>query len=183
VLLFSRGRFDPGLLIGILLVILIHEIGHAVLVKARGLQTIEIRIHGLGGECRWAGMPTALDRSIIAWGGVLFQGLLLIATLVALQLAPPLSGPFLPGLVEAFIYTNAFMALLNLLPIPMLDGYEAWRIFGRVDWKKLRRKLTPRRAPPRPKEPPPTDDADEIVRRALERARLEGRARRKDQLQ
>ena len=72
-LVFGQGRFVPGFWLGFFLLVFMHELGHAVLVRRYGHHVVSIDIHALGGMCRWSGEPTAIDRSRIAWGGVLAQ--------------------------------------------------------------------------------------------------------------
>ena len=68
---------------------------------------------------------------MIAWGGVAAQAALLLITLgVVLAFGYPSFGP-LRTLASAFIYTNAFLIALNLVPIPPLDGAEAWPLVTR----------------------------------------------------
>ena len=172
-LFFSRFQLEPGLWIGILLVILIHEMGHAILVRWRKLHTTSIEIHALGGVCRYSGWPTPLDNSIIAWGGVLFQVLLAGVTWGTFELFGFPASLFAADLADAFVYSNLYIAALNLLPIPGLDGWEAWQLFVRLPWKTWRRRLTPRQRAGKP---------EDIIAKALEKARPESRARSKDSL-
>jgi Zn-dependent protease len=127
---FGQGRFVPGFWLGFFLLVLIHEIGHAVLVLRRGHRPIAIDIHGLGGECRWAGDGTPMDRAVIAWGGVNAQAVALLATVAALALLGPPQTPFVAQLVSAFTATNVLTIAFNLLPFPPLDGARAWKLPG-----------------------------------------------------
>jgi hypothetical protein len=61
---------QPGAWVGFLVVIVAHELGHAVLVRRFGQKVVGLSFHALGGECYWAGQPTAKRRALIAWGGV-----------------------------------------------------------------------------------------------------------------
>src|SRR5688500_1061908 len=79
--LFSSMSFEPIRWVGVLTIILVHELGHAAVVRRVGAQPIGIDIHGFGGFCWWRGDPTPLERSFIAWGGVLGQGVLLVAAI------------------------------------------------------------------------------------------------------
>lgn len=151
VLLFSGGRFAPGLWLGILALIVLHELGHAFLVHRVGLVNLGIDITGFGGRCRWAGSPTKIQRSVIAWGGVLAQLVVLAVTgLVVLLVGRP-TQPFAADLVHAFLRTNLFLMVINLIPFRPLDGAEAWPLFGhlRAEWK--RRRKWKERVRPRPK--------------------------------
>ena len=124
------GRFDwvPGFWLGFFVLILVHELGHAFLVKRRGLSIREVRIHGMGGVCMHEA-GTRYDHAIIAWGGVLAQLLVLLvpAYLVWRFVALPPS-PFLAELFSALIYTNLLLAAFNLLPVGGLDGATAWQL-------------------------------------------------------
>lgn len=172
VLLFSGGRFAPGLWVGILALIVLHELGHAVLVHRTGLVNLGIDLTGLGGRCRWAGSPSPLARSLIAWGGVLAQlAVLAVTGLLALLFGTP-SQPFVAQLVHAFLWSNLFLMGLNLIPIQPLDGAEAWPLFGhlRDRWKR-RRKWQKRVRRPRRGEP----DAPQTLREAFEEAERDRR--------
>jgi stage IV sporulation protein FB len=131
-LVFSGFRFEPGFWLGFFLLVLIHELGHAFLVKANGLRVVGIDISGFGGLCHWSGYATDRQRGAIAWGGVLAQALLLIVTFGLFMAIGRPSNAFLGELTSVFVYTNVFLIGLNLLPFPPLDGYEAWRFVGRV---------------------------------------------------
>ena len=99
--------------------VVIHELGHAAVVKAVGARPVSIDLTGFGGLCRWDGRVSLISRSAIAWGGVAAQLVLLGAV--------ELGGPRLP--TEVFwlgTISNAWMIAINLLPIEPLDGAEAW---------------------------------------------------------
>ena len=171
---FGRFQFVPGFWLGFFLLVLIHELGHAFLVRQRGLHNHEIRVHGLGGVSIHE-RGSAYDRAIIAWGGVLAQLVVLyVPTRIVVELVPLPSSLFLLQLLSAFLYTNLMLAAFNLIPIPPLDGAEAWKLPGL--WR-ARRKGRQRRRPRRkdgPKKPTSAADAmsaKEIARRALEDAR------------
>jgi Zn-dependent protease len=130
-LVFSQGRFAPGLWLGFFLIVLIHEIGHAVLVRRFRCAVVSIDVHAMGGVCRWAGEPTAVQRACIAWGGVLAQGVAFGVAYGAIALAGPPVTPFAGELAAAFISTNVWMIFINLLPVAPLDGAEAWTLPAR----------------------------------------------------
>ena len=76
-LVLGGVRLDPAGWLGIVLVVLAHEVGHAVLVRRYRLTVESIDLHGLGGECRYSGLAKGWQTAVIAWGGVLAQALLL----------------------------------------------------------------------------------------------------------
>jgi len=131
-LFFSGFRFAPGFWLGFVLLVLVHELGHAALVRWFRLRVVGIDISGFGGLCHWSGHTTPLQRGAIAWGGVLAQaGLLLVSAIALLVLGRP-STVFLAEIASVFTFTNVYLIALNLLPVPPLDGWEAWSFLGRL---------------------------------------------------
>ena len=124
---FTGFSFNPLVWIGFFLVVLVHELGHAAAVRFYGHDVAAIEVNGLGGRCEWAGHPTAKEDAVIAAGGVAAQALLLVAALVLLAVTGPLPW-FLDGIVPAFVSINAWLMVVNLLPIPPLDGSRAWTL-------------------------------------------------------
>lgn len=125
-LLFSGFQVRPGLWVGVLVIVLVHELGHAAMARARGCAVDRIEMHALGGACL-THTATPLDRIAIAWGGVLAQAWLALAT-VALGLIVPVTTPFWADVADAFVFANLLIAALNLLPFGPLDGKTAWQI-------------------------------------------------------
>ena len=145
-LFFSGFRIAPGAWLGFLVVILVHELGHALVVKATKQRVLGVEVHGYGGHCEWSGNPTPLGRASIAWGGVWAQMGLFV---LALPLAVMFSGggsSHLDDLLRALTVNNLFLAGINLIPVPPLDGAEAWKLFPllRARWNASRRSA-PRR--------------------------------------
>jgi stage IV sporulation protein FB len=128
-LVFSGFEVRPGAWVGFVLLILLHELGHAALVTGYGLRVVSVDLHGLGGLCRWAGEATPRQRAVIAWGGVTAQLLVLGATYAALALLGPPTSTFAAELAYVFVKTNEWLIAINLLPVPPLDGAQAWAIF------------------------------------------------------
>jgi stage IV sporulation protein FB len=127
-LFFTGLRFEPAAWFAFLALVLVHELGHAVVVLRCGLRVVGIDVLAFGGVCRWSGDSTPLQRAVIAWGGVLAQLLLLGATWgVVLATGAPTSR-FGMELVSVFTETNLWLAMINLLPIPPLDGATAWTL-------------------------------------------------------
>jgi Zn-dependent protease len=114
--------------IGIAVSILIHEMGHYVDIKRRGLPAeAPVFIPGLMAYVRWDAMGVSLQ------------------TRAQISLAGPLAGWFAAGccyllyaqtgdmLWAALARTGAFINVLNLIPIPMLDGGQAVKALGLVE--------------------------------------------------
>lgn len=176
---FGGLRFAPGAWLGFFVIVVLHELGHAYLVKRRSLRAVAVHVHGFGGECRYTGRVTALDRAIVAWGGVMVQAVVL-AVAWTVSVLVPMSGAFLRDLMRALIIVNLLLIALNLLPFRPLDGHDAWKLPGLLK----RRRSSKRPDGPRdgeretrrkqPEDTPPADperEAERVAREALERAR------------
>jgi stage IV sporulation protein FB len=172
-LIFGGFRFVPAFWVGFFLLVLGHELGHAFFVQRYRHQVLSVDVTGFGGLCRWVGRATPYERAVIAWGGVLVQGLILLVAVAVLFAAGPPRSVWSVQLADVFTRTNLWLIGLNLLPLAPLDGKEAWPLVGH-----LADRLRSRRPPPPP--PPRPDDAElrklaESFRRVGERA---GEARR-----
>jgi stage IV sporulation protein FB len=128
---FSGFSFDPLVWAALLLVMVVHEIGHAVLARRYDLHVVSIDVTGVGGVCRVAGDPTLTEAAVVAWGGVLAQAALLVAAIVVRSVLHFVTAGLLDGVFDTLITTNVVLMVLNLLPIEPLDGATAWRLFTR----------------------------------------------------
>jgi len=129
-LFWSGFRFAPAFWLGFALLIFVHELGHALFVLRFDLGLTEIALHGAGGHCQHRRTGTQFQEAAVAWGGVLAQLTLWLATQAwLLTLGPPRSAAA-ASLVAVFGSTNLWLAAFNLLPIEPLDGARAWRLMG-----------------------------------------------------
>jgi Zn-dependent protease len=120
--------WGPKFGIGFALLIFIHEMGHYIEVKRRGLPAeMPIFLPGLGAYVKWQGMGVSLE------------------TRAAISLAGPLAG-FLSSAICGLIYfktgdpiwvalakTGAWLNALNLIPLWVLDGAGASIPLNRVE--------------------------------------------------
>jgi Zn-dependent protease len=106
--------------LGFTLSILVHEMGHFVAAKRRGLKVdLPVFIPGMGAYVRWYSMGVSLDDlSTIALAGPFFG---LIFAIVCGGLAAATHNP----LFSALAHVSAWLNLLNLIPIFGLDGAQA----------------------------------------------------------
>ena len=81
--LFTKARFEPILWLCFLVLIVVHELGHIALIRRCGFSLLGIDLTGVGGQCRYRGNASQLERALIAWGGVLAQSLLVLGALLA----------------------------------------------------------------------------------------------------
>jgi hypothetical protein len=135
----------PGAWAAFFVLVLCHELGHAFIVKAYGFEVVAVDVNGLGGLCHWNGAASPFERSLIAWGGV-FGQLVVLAAAFPLRwyVAPHFEGEHAYQFFHALVSTNVYLMAINLLPVRPLDGAEAWPIFGLlyrrlVGWKRRRR--------------------------------------------
>jgi stage IV sporulation protein FB len=133
------GGLSPAVWLGFAALVLLHEAGHAYLVRRYRLPVRSIDLTGFGGLTRWTGATTEYQRSVIAWGGVAAQALLLVATLLVVLVTGWPTSWVGHALASVFIRTNLVIMALNLLPIPPFDGAEAWRLPAR--WLDRNRRL------------------------------------------
>ena len=111
--------------LGFTLAILIHEMGHYVAARMRGLKVdLPVFLPGLGAYVRWYAMGISLeDLSGIALAGPFF-GLLAAAgcgAVARILHEPQDTG----GLFSALAHLGAWLNLLNLIPVFGLDGAQA----------------------------------------------------------
>lgn len=134
----SRFTFAPAYWLGFVLLILVHELGHALIVLYYRLGLVEIMVHGVGGYCSHGPARSPWQESAVAWGGVLAQlAALVVAGLLLLLLGPP-QNVHTAQLAQVFTETNLFLIAINLIPIEPLDGRRAWPLVGML-WQRLSR--------------------------------------------
>ena len=105
------------LVVGFTIIILIHEIGHAVVIRAKGLRAgMMVFIPFIGGAVTLKDQPrSAYDDAQIGLAGPIAGT---FASLVILQIYKWTNTPLYLAIAAAGFAVN----LLNLLPIGMLDG-------------------------------------------------------------
>jgi Zn-dependent protease len=110
-------QFPLAIVVGFVVITLIHEIGHAVVIRAKGLRAgFMVFIPFIGGAVTLKDQPTsAYDDAMIGLAGP-FAGTL--ASLACLQFYKWTNDPL--WLLIAFLGFG--LNLFNLLPIGMLDG-------------------------------------------------------------
>jgi stage IV sporulation protein FB len=128
-LLFSGLSLNPLVWAALLSLMLVHELGHALMARRYDLQLVSIDITAIGGRCELEGDPTLRQAAIVAWGGVLAQAVVLVAAFALRTFVHVISAGLLDGVWDTLITTNAILIVINLLPIKPLDGATAWRLF------------------------------------------------------
>jgi Zn-dependent protease len=135
-------------LISLVVLLVVHELGHVAFARFCGLRVERIELHLLQGWCIYSEPEYEVETIIVAWGGVLVQlALLLICALVyhSGYLSPAVLHLLYP-VFAVFIAWNALSLAVNLLPIEGWDGHTAWRIVPAIRDGTLLKYLRARRA-------------------------------------
>lgn len=113
--------------LGFTISILVHEMGHYVAIRRRGLKAdLPMFLPGLGAYVRWYHQGMKLDQlAAIALAGPLWG---LGAAVACMGLFAWTHNP----LFEALAYTGAWVNLINLIPVLGLDGAQATYALNRL---------------------------------------------------
>lgn len=137
-ILFSYPYFTSGntqlvatglvIMAGLMLSILLHELGHAFAGRLFGVATREIELTGLGGVARFA---NALPRSVLKRTVIYLAGpaMNLLLWLGLGEVASNVQAPLVSLAAFVLAYANYFLLIFNLLPAYPLDGghtLDAW---------------------------------------------------------
>jgi Zn-dependent protease len=118
--------------VGLAVSILIHELGHYIDIKRRGLPAeMPVFLPGLGAYVRWTALGvTKRQQAQIALAGPLAGW---IAAVVCFLLYTKTGNPLWAALAR----TGAFLNILNLIPVWVLDGGKAMDALAAVERSAL----------------------------------------------
>lgn len=128
-LLMSGFSLKPVRWLGLVVLVLVHELGHALLLRRFRLRVLGITLHGAGGECAYTNFATPVQDSIVAWGGVLAQLALFAAVTVLAETGVWPTDELGRDLYNVLAVLNVLLIVINLVPLGRLDGVRAWRLF------------------------------------------------------
>jgi Zn-dependent protease len=117
---FYWAAFGMKFGLGFAVLILIHEMGHYIDIKRRGLPAdMPVFLPGFGAYVRWRALGVSIEtRAAISLAGPLAG---FFASVVCAVLWWQTGNPLWAGLARA----GAFLNLLNLIPVWVLDGGQA----------------------------------------------------------
>ncbi len=110
-----------GLLVGS---VGVHEFGHVIVVRRLGLTVTSVTLTAFGGLTHYEGVPPSpLSEGLVAFAGPLASALLAGCLLVARLAVGGSDGDGGLASVLGFgVAINVLIAVINLLPLPTLDG-------------------------------------------------------------
>jgi len=116
--------------LGFFFLLVVHELGHAAVAKWRNVGVESIQLFFMHGLCTHGEPYHEEDDVLIAWGGVAAQFIVLVlafGTSMLLAAFAPFTHLLFAPLLGVLIQTNLLMIVINLIPVPPLDGAKAWR--------------------------------------------------------
>src|SRR5262249_33534228 len=132
IILINSVRRPVLTLVGLLsffTVLLIHELGHAIAARQRGQAASHIEIYPFFGLAHFETPRSRLDHCIIAWGGVLAQAVVAIPLVIWTLVLGYTRFDAVNAVLAILGAYSLIVAIINLLPIPPLDGATAWGLF------------------------------------------------------
>lgn len=173
---FIFNRLDPVRWLAMSIIVLLHEAGHAWVVRRFRARVVSIDFVFMGGECQWQGEVSKRGIATIAWGGVAAQALILLVAWPLLR-SELVTDPFWFALTYAFVWSNLLLIGINLLPIPPLDGSRAWKAIPHWlrHWRSARANerhvQVTRQLSQLDRAPPANDEVKDVVKKLLDDAK------------
>ena len=121
----APAAFGLGLASALLLFagILLHELGHALVARRRGVRVEEIDLWLLGGVAKMSGQPTrAVDEFAFAAAGPAVTAVLAVLFGGIAAVLPSTTPEALRAVLDYLFFVNVAILALNLLPAFPLDG-------------------------------------------------------------
>lgn len=121
----ASAAYGLGLASALLLFagILLHEFGHALVARRRGVRVEEIDLWLLGGVARMSGQPSrAVDELAFAAAGPAVTAVLALIFGAVAAVLPATTPEAVRALLDYLFFVNVAILALNLLPAFPLDG-------------------------------------------------------------
>ncbi len=109
------------LLVVLVLIILLHELGHALVALALGMSGVAITLSALGGYCSYSGVRYPKKELLISAAGPGMNFILAGATFAVMKNVS-ITDESISFFVNAFFGWNLVLGIFNSLPIYPLDG-------------------------------------------------------------
>ena len=131
VFIVSMGKFSLTsftLAISFVALMLLHEIGHALMARKYKYKVKEIRLYPFHGACSHEEPQNEKEEIAIASGGILIQLIFAITIIFTQALLPQVTSEPLMIILTIFGPLNLTLVILNLLPLLPFDGVSIWKI-------------------------------------------------------
>jgi stage IV sporulation protein FB len=131
---FTRDTFGAvAIFVSFILLMLAHELGHALIAKRMGFRVSHVDVYALHGDCHYENFsgPNSIEHYMVSWGGILVQIFLLFifgSAYAVVITASSRAMDYLAPIIFVFTWLNLLLMVGNALPLPRLDGYYAWRL-------------------------------------------------------
>ena len=123
---------------GYLCILMLHEAAHALVARALGLKVMLVQVSGEGGLCQIE-TPKRLWHSVAIYSaGIVAEIFLLVTACGYLLFFGAPGSTFGRALLSSFIYLNAFLIAINLIPHKSSSGHAT---DGMVLWQLLRHRV------------------------------------------
>jgi Zn-dependent protease len=129
VFLFT-GNLPIIFVVALFACVLLHELGHALMARRFGIETVDITLYPIGGVARLQRMPRAPGAELLialAGPAVNFAIVVILMGLGTLGLGGAEAGPWLGGFIEDLMFLNLGLGLFNLVPAFPMDGGRVLR--------------------------------------------------------
>ncbi len=101
----------------------VHEAGHVIVIRRLGLTVKRVTLTAFGGLTEYEGIPPyPLGGGLIAGAGPLASAMMAVALLIARLAVGGSDLDSVPSVLTFGVATNVVIAVVNLLPLPTLDG-------------------------------------------------------------
>ncbi len=113
---------------GWLVIMFIHECGHAFAAQRYHSQVLAIELYPIFGYTRFEAPWSRLAECVIVWAGVIAQSIFAIPVVTFLVLHGYTTAEPLNALLALLGPYSLAVVVFNLLPIGRLDGATAWKL-------------------------------------------------------
>ena len=124
------GNLSPLLIVALFGCVVLHELGHALMARRFGIETLDITLYPIGGVARLQRMPRAPGAELlIALAGPAVN-FAIVAGLLGLELlgiGGMESDSWLGGFLASLMLVNLILGLFNLIPAFPMDGGRVLR--------------------------------------------------------
>ena len=133
----------PFFILAFILLVGVHEFGHALTAKLFGLRVFEVQINVTGGHCRFEQPPTIWKALLVTSAGIVAQVILFLIAMIYIAVFGYESSRVMNCFLLVFTFLNFLMLIVNLIPAKIFaglstDGLILWKLT--IAWISVLRK-------------------------------------------